>query len=278
MMFIRGRGFMMGLTMRDQGMRSIQVTTLVEVWPWRLIRGRYFMMGLTMSIRGRYFMVGIATRFIVSRHFLMGLTMIISRYFMVGIDTWFIGSRHFMIGLTMIIRGRYFMVGLAMGFIGCRYVMTMCRNFITVLVMVAVVLMRELRCAMHRGPVRSVEAGGQLRYDGRTQGPAHVDRVLLGLAVSVPLVLAMIYVSSVRLIFSVFAMAMAAIAVVIVAIVVLRIAVAAVIMSIVSISTVPVPGAVIESKSEPVSTLCHCKQQHGEEKQFHPHQNSIVCP
>jgi len=33
MMFIRGRGFMMGLTMRDQGMRSIQVTTLVEVWP-----------------------------------------------------------------------------------------------------------------------------------------------------------------------------------------------------------------------------------------------------
>jgi len=247
MMLMRGRSFMKGLTMR-----SIQVTTLVEVWPERLIKGRYFLMGLTMSIRGRYFMVGLATRFI--------------------------GSRHFLMGLTMIIRGRYFMVGLAMGFIGCRYFMTMCRNFITVLVMVAVVLMRELRCAMHRGPVRSVEAGGQLRYDGRAQGPAHVDRVLLGLAVSVPLVLAMIYVSSVRLIFSVSAMAMAAIAVVIVAIVVLRIAVAAVIMSIVSISTVPVPGAVIESKSEPVSTLCHCKQQHGEEKQFHPHQNSIVCP
>merc|ERR1719341_2351075 len=168
------------------------------------------------------------------------------------------------------------MVGIDMGFIGSRYFMTMCRNFITVLV--AVVLMRELRCAMHRGPVRSVEAGGQLRYDGRTQGPAHVDRVLLGLAVSVPLVLAMIYVTSVRLIFSVSAMAMTAIAVVIVAIVVLRIAVAAAIMSIVSISTVPVPGAVIKSKSEPVSTLCHCKQQHGEEKQLHPHQNSIVCP
>merc|ERR1719341_137035 len=246
MMLIRGRSFMKGLTMR-----SIQVTTLVEVGPERLIKGRYFLMGLTMIIRGRYFMVGIATRVIVSRHFM---------------------------GLTMIIRGRYFMVGLATGFIGCRYFMTMCRNFITVLVMVAVVLMRELRCALHRGPVRSVEAGCQLRYDGRAQGPAHVDRVLLGLAVSVPLVLAMIYVSSMRLIFSVSAMAMAAIAVVIVAIVVLRIAVAAVIMSIVSISTVPVPGAVIESKSEPVSTLCHCKQQHGEEKQLHPHQNSIVCP
>jgi len=272
MMLMRGRSFMKGLTMR-----SIQVTTLVEVGPERLIKGRYFLMGLTMIIRGRYFMVGIATRVIVSRHF-MGLTMIISRYFMVGIDTWFIGSRHFMMGLTMIIRGRYFMVGLATGFIGCRYFMTMCRNFITVLVMVAVVLMRELRCALHRGPVRSVEAGGQLRYDGRTQGPAHVDRVLLGLAVSVPLVLAMIYVSSMRLIFSVSAMAMAAIAVVIVAIVVLRIAVAAAIMSIVSISTVPVPGAVIESKSEPVSTLCHCKQQHGKEEQVHPHKNSIVCP
>ena len=161
----------------------------MEVWPERLIRGRYFMMGLTMIIRGRSFIVGLATRFIRGRCFMMGLTMIITgRYFMVGIDTWFIGSRHFMLGLTMIIRGRHFMVGLAMGFIGCRYFMVMCRNFITVLV--AVVLMRELRCAMHRGPVRSVEAGGQLRYDGRAQGPAHVDSVLLGLAVSVPLVLA----------------------------------------------------------------------------------------
>merc|ERR1719341_3162588 len=69
--------------MKGLTMRSIQVTTLVEVWPERLIKGRYFLMGLTMSIRGRYFMVG-----------------------------------------------------LAMGFIGCRYFMTMCRNFITVLVMV----------------------------------------------------------------------------------------------------------------------------------------------
>ena len=58
-----------------------------------------------------------------------------------------IRSRHFMVELAMIIRGRYFMVGLAMGFIGCRYFMTMCRNFITVLVMVTVVLMRERRWA-----------------------------------------------------------------------------------------------------------------------------------
>merc|ERR1740128_497112 len=149
---------------------------------------------------------------------------------------------------------------------------------------------------MHRSPVRSVKAGSQLRYDGRAQGPAHVDRVLLGLAVSVPLILTtMIYVASMWLIFPVSAIAMAAVAVVIVAIVVLRItvatmwlifpvsaiamaAIAVAIMAIVSVSTVPVQGAVIKSKSEPVSTLGHCKQQHGKEKQLHPRQNSFAGP
>merc|ERR1740128_1188349 len=162
-----------------------------------------------------------------------------------------------------LMRARSFMVGLTMRFIGGRYFVASCRNYMMVLVMV--VLMRELGCTMHRSPVRSVKAGSQLCYDGRAQGPAHVDRVLLGLAVSVPLILTtMIYVASMWLIFPVSAIAMAAVAVVIVAIV--------------SVSTVPVPGAVIKSKTEPVSTLGHCKQQHGKEKQLHPRQNSIVGP
>merc|ERR1740128_999255 len=176
-----------------------------------------------------------------------------------------------------LMRARCFMVGLTMRFIGGRYFVASCRNYMMVLVMV--VLMRELGCTMHRSPVRSVKAGSQLCYDGRAQGPAHVDRVLLGLAVSVPLILTtMIYVASMWLIFPVSAIAMAAIAVVIVAIVVLRITVAAAIMAIVSVSTVHVPGAVIKSKSEPVSTLGHCKQQPGKEKQLHPRQNSIAGP
>ena len=86
-----------------------------------------------------------------------------------------------------LMRARSFMVGLTMRFIGGRYFVASCRNYMMVLVMV--VLMRELGCTMHRGPVRSVKAGSQLCYDGRAQGPAHVDRVLLGLAVSVPLIL-----------------------------------------------------------------------------------------